>query len=102
MTLVWALRRFLRDTPKLFERAQKNLAVGKRRQKNRQEIARLTTDASPWRHLARELAALLALRAGERDGARDEFRRLAQDATAPAPLKARAAEMAAALDKKQG
>lgn len=68
----------------------------------RQEIARLTVDANPWRHLARELAALLSLKAGERDGAREEFRRLAEDATAPATLKTRAAEMTAALGKKQG
>ncbi len=68
----------------------------------RQEIGRLMADASPWRHLARELAAVLSLKAGEVDGARDEFRRIAEDATAPVALKTRAAEMAAALGKKQG
>ncbi len=68
----------------------------------RQEIGRLMADSSPWRHLARELAALLSLKAGEVGGARDEFRRLAEDATAPVTLKTRAAEMAAALGKKQG
>jgi hypothetical protein len=68
----------------------------------RAEIARLAAADSPWRHLARELSALLSLRAGDRDGAREEFRRLAEDAAAPAPLKARAGEIAAALGKKEG
>ena len=67
----------------------------------RQEIAGLAATDSPWRHLARELSALLSLRAGDREAAREQFRRLAEDAAAPAPLKARAAEIAAALGKKE-
>ena len=68
----------------------------------RQEIAPLTQADSPWRHLARELSALLSLRAGDREVAREELRRLAEDAAAPAALKTRAAEIAAALGKKEG
>ena len=68
----------------------------------RQEIAPLAQTDSPWRHLAREIGALLSLRAGDRDGAREEFRRLAEDAAAPPALKARAAEIAAGLGKKEG
>lgn len=68
----------------------------------RAEIARLAAADSPWRYLARELSALLTLRAGDREGAREELRRLAEDAAAPAALKARAAEIAAALGKKEG
>ena len=67
----------------------------------RAEIARLAQADSPWRHLARELSALLSLRAGEREAAREEFRRLAEDAAASATLKARVAEIVAALGKKE-
>lgn len=68
----------------------------------RQEIARLAVPDSPWRFLARELSALLSLRAGERDIARDELRRIAEDPATPATLKARAAEIVAQLGKKAG
>jgi hypothetical protein len=68
----------------------------------RQDIARLAQPDSPWRFLARELSALLTLRTGERDAAREEFARLAEDTTAPAALKARAAEIAAQLGKTKG
>jgi len=68
----------------------------------RQEIGRLTTDASPWRYVARELAALLLLRAGEDKNAGEEFRRLADDAGTPAGVKTRARDMAAAIGKRQG
>lgn len=67
----------------------------------RSEIARLAAAESPWRYLVRELSALLILRSGEREVAREEFRRLAEDAAAPAALKARAAEIVAALGKKE-
>lgn len=68
----------------------------------RAEIAGLSQPDSPWRFLARELSALLSLRAGERETARDEFRRLAEDPAAPATVKARAAEIASQLGKKAG
>lgn len=68
----------------------------------RQEIARLAVPDSPWRFLARELSALLSLRAGESDIARDELRRLAEDPATPATLKSRAVEIVAQLGKKAG
>lgn len=68
----------------------------------RAEIAGLGLPNSPWRFLARELSALLDLRAGERESAREELRRLAEDPTAPATIRARAAEIASQLGKKTG
>lgn len=61
------------------------------------EIARLAQDDSPWRHSARELLAILAVRSGERDQARDRFQKLADDTAAPQGVRTRAREMAAAL-----
>jgi hypothetical protein len=60
-------------------------------------IAPLTGAASPWRHSAKELSALLAQRMGEKQRATQMFRELADDATAPAGVRARAAEMTAVL-----
>jgi hypothetical protein len=68
----------------------------------RQEIVKLAAADSPWRYLARELSALLSLRAGDRDIARDELRRLADDPDAPATIKARAHDVAAQIDKTLG
>jgi hypothetical protein len=68
----------------------------------RQEIAKLGQPDSSWRFLARELSALLSLRAGDRDIARDELRRLADDPDAPATIKARAHDAAAQIDKALG
>lgn len=68
----------------------------------RQEIAKLAGADSSWRFLARELSALLSLRAGDRDIARDELRRLADDPDAPATIKARAHDAAAQIDKALG
>lgn len=51
----------------------------------------------PWRHSALELSALLAQRQGDPDKARDIYRQLADDAATPQDLRARAAEMLAAL-----
>ncbi len=52
----------------------------------------------PWRHSAREITGLAAFRAGDVDKARDAFRALSQDATAPAAVRARASEMLAILE----
>lgn len=62
-----------------------------------QRLEPLLGDDNPWRYSARELAALVALKAGDRDAAREGFAALADDAAAPAGLRARAAEMLAAL-----
>jgi hypothetical protein len=52
---------------------------------------------SPWSASVTELKALVALKAGDRDGARKLLTGLADDAVAPAGLRGRAAEMLAAL-----
>jgi hypothetical protein len=60
--------------------------------------ARLTpllAPANPWRFQARELAGLLAARTGDRAKAQGYFQQLADDAQAPAGVRARAADLAA-------
>ncbi len=57
--------------------------------------ARLTPLLTPdgmWRHSARELSGALALRTGDRELAKTEFQRLADDLEAPPGARARAAE----------
>lgn len=51
----------------------------------------------PWRHLARELQAALALRAGDRDRAKTILKQIAEDPGVPAGVKARSGELLAAL-----
>ena len=62
-------------------------------------LAPLATETSPWRYSARELTALAAMQAGERDRALELFRTLADDFAAPAGIRARAAEMLAAMER---
>lgn len=57
----------------------------------------LTAPDNPWRFSARELIGLLALKSGDRAQATEVFTQLADDQSAPAALRARAAELAAAL-----
>ncbi len=57
----------------------------------------LAADDSPWRFSARELLALVALRAGDQARARELLQALADDLSAPQGLRARAAELLAAL-----
>ena len=64
-----------------------------------QRLAPLTATDNPWHHLALELTALLMQRSGNTDEARKAFTRLAEDATAPQGVRARAGEMLAALGK---
>ncbi|NYZ11936.1 tetratricopeptide repeat protein [Azospirillum sp. RWY-5-1] len=59
----------------------------------------LTADTNPWRHSAREMTALLAARAGDREKARTLFTQLADDPTAPAGVRTRAGELAALYAK---
>ena len=58
----------------------------------------LAVESSPWRHSAREVLALAALKAGDQPKAKDLFAKLADDTAAPQGLRARAAEMLAVLD----
>jgi hypothetical protein len=60
-------------------------------------LAPLTEAADPWRPTALELTALARLEAGDKKAARTLYQGLADDPTAPRSLRARAAEMAAAL-----
>ena len=63
-------------------------------------VAPLTEEASPWRHSAREVMALAALKRGDTAAAAEFFRKLADDVAAPQGVRARAAEMLATLPPK--
>ncbi len=62
-----------------------------------QRLAPLLGDDNPWHYTAREISAAVRLKAGDVTAAKDKFRQLADDATAPAGIRGRAAEMLAAL-----
>ncbi|HJO68546.1 MAG TPA: tetratricopeptide repeat protein [Rhodospirillales bacterium] len=62
-----------------------------------ERLAPLTAEDNPWRHSARELNALLAVRRGDRNGAREIFSMIENDPTAPAGIRVRAAELLAIL-----
>jgi hypothetical protein len=62
-----------------------------------ERLAPLTQDGNPWRASALDLTAAAKLKAGDRGGALDIYQKLADDLAAPRDLRARAAEMAAAL-----
>jgi hypothetical protein len=57
----------------------------------------LTADANPWRYSALELSGLLARRTGDTKRAIELFTKLSDDHQAPPALRARAAEVLAAL-----
>ncbi len=57
----------------------------------------LTGGSNPWRHSALEMSALLAHRTGDSRKAAKLFKELADDASAPLGIRARAAEMSAIL-----
>ena len=57
----------------------------------------LTVGGNPWRASALDLTAAAKLKAGDRGGALAIYKELADDLSAPQGLRARAAEMAAAL-----
>jgi hypothetical protein len=60
-------------------------------------LQRLTENGNPWRASALELTAAAKLKSGDRNGALDTYKTLADDPSAPQRLRARAAEMSAAL-----
>ena len=62
-----------------------------------ERLQRLTENGNPWRASARELTAAAKLKAGDRNGALEIYKTLADDLSSPQRLRARAAEMAAAL-----
>ena len=55
------------------------------------------TSPGPWRSTALELTAAARLKAGDKSGALEVYKTLADDLAAPQGMRARAAEMAAAL-----
>jgi hypothetical protein len=61
------------------------------------QITALAAAGSPWRHLAWEIEALAAAKAGKIEEARGLYARIADDAEAPTGARTRAAEMLAAL-----
>ena len=62
-----------------------------------ERLAPLTEEGNPWRATALDVTAAARLKAGDRGGALEIYRKLADDLAAPRALRARAAEMAAAL-----
>jgi hypothetical protein len=62
-----------------------------------ERLAQLTGTGNPWRPTALELTALTRLKSGDKSGALDLYKGLADDLAAPPSLRARAAEMSAAL-----
>jgi hypothetical protein len=60
-------------------------------------LAPMTAQGNPWRPTAIELTAAARLKSGDKKGALDLYKQLADDLSAPQSLRARAAELAAAL-----
>jgi hypothetical protein len=60
-------------------------------------MAALTSADNPWHPSAIEVTAIAHLKAGDQKAARNDYQRLADDLGAPAGMRARAAEMVAAL-----
>lgn len=65
----------------------------------RRELTPLLAEGQVWRHTALELSGALALRAGDRELARTELQRLADDLDAPPSARARAAEVLQAIGR---
>lgn len=63
-------------------------------------VEALAAEASSWRHSAREILALAALKRGDSARAADLFAKIAEDAAAPQGLRTRAAEMLAATGQR--
>ncbi len=63
----------------------------------RARLEPLAADGQPFHAGARELLALIALREGDRAGARELYTKISDNREAPAGLRARAAQMLAAL-----
>jgi hypothetical protein len=61
------------------------------------ELAPLMVQGNPWRHAAWEIVAVAAARSGDSGKARELYTKIADDADAPAGMRARAAEMLAVL-----
>ncbi len=64
-----------------------------------EELEPLTAAGKPWRHTARELAAVQHLRLGDTEKARETLTELADDLDAPRGARARATEVLRALEQ---
>jgi hypothetical protein len=62
-----------------------------------ERLRKLSASGNPWRASALDLTAAAKLKSGDRGGALEIYQQLADDLSAPQGLRARAAEMAAAL-----
>jgi hypothetical protein len=58
----------------------------------------LTAQGNPWHGTALEVTAIVHLKTGDRAAAKADYQRIADDLTVPRGLRARAAEMLAALE----
>jgi hypothetical protein len=85
----------LRDLAVLLSVMQKALDANPRAAIAR--LAPLTAGGTPWRPTALELTAAAQLKLGDKKAALEIYKHLADDLSAPRSLRARAAEMAAAL-----
>ena len=63
-------------------------------------LSSISSGSDPWRFSAREVIALSALKAGQKDEAKTGCAALADDAAAPAGIRGRAAELLAAIGGK--
>jgi hypothetical protein len=89
-----------RDLATLLSIMQGTSAQGTSGQEVQSVIARLapmTSPGNPWRSTALELTAAARLQAGDKAGALEVYKSLADDLAAPQGVRARAAEIAAAL-----
>ncbi|WP_193182281.1 tetratricopeptide repeat protein [Nisaea sediminum] len=89
-------------TPTLFRELARLLSVTHRIDSGdpaelSREIAALANTTGPWRPLAREAEALIALKAGDKAKAREILEGLTADAETPGQLRARATELLNAI-----
>lgn len=66
------------------------------------QVSELTAEASPWRHSAREITALAAIRQGDTEKARVLLKTVSDDPSAPQGLRARASELLKTLPQRNG
>ncbi len=84
------------------DRLDRGGAGGPDRAALRARLTPLTDPASPWRHTARELAAVLAADAGDRADAVELLRAILGDPAAPQATRQRAGELVALYDGEAG
>lgn len=60
-------------------------------------VTPLDNEGNPWRHGAREVLAMAAMRSGDIEAAREGFTRLSEDPAVPAGIRGRASEMLSVL-----